>query len=43
MGRDHAVAPIYFYTQKYMMNPKLSGLYYTPLGFFYFTQIKIAP
>ncbi|MDR1429819.1 MAG: peptide ABC transporter substrate-binding protein [Spirochaetaceae bacterium] len=43
MGRDHAVGPIYFYTQKYMMNPKLSGLYYTPLGFFYFTQIKIAP
>ncbi|MDR1212100.1 MAG: peptide ABC transporter substrate-binding protein [Spirochaetaceae bacterium] len=43
MGRDHAVGPIYFYTQKYMINPKLSGLYYTPLGFFYFTQVKIAP
>jgi oligopeptide transport system substrate-binding protein len=40
VGTDHAVAPIYFYTQTYMMNPALSGMYYTPLGYFFFTNVK---
>jgi oligopeptide transport system substrate-binding protein len=40
MGTDHAVAPVYFYTQPYMLNEKYIGLYNTPLGFFYFDSIK---
>ncbi|NLY71872.1 MAG: peptide ABC transporter substrate-binding protein, partial [Clostridiales bacterium] len=27
---DHIVAPIYFYTQPYMISDRLSGVYYTP-------------
>jgi oligopeptide transport system substrate-binding protein len=40
VGADYAVAPLYFYTQTYMMNPALSGMYYTPLGFFFFAGVK---
>ncbi|MDR2760080.1 MAG: peptide ABC transporter substrate-binding protein [Spirochaetaceae bacterium] len=40
VGADYAVGPIYFYTQTYMMNPALSGMYYTPLGYFFFTNLK---
>ncbi|MDR1326519.1 MAG: peptide ABC transporter substrate-binding protein [Treponema sp.] len=43
MDQDASVAPIYFYTQPYMINPKLSGMYYTPLGYFFFQNVKIAP
>ncbi|MDR2630020.1 MAG: peptide ABC transporter substrate-binding protein [Spirochaetaceae bacterium] len=39
VGADYAVGPIYFYTQPYMMNPALSGMYYTPLGYFFFTNV----
>jgi oligopeptide transport system substrate-binding protein len=37
VGRDAAVAPIYFYTQSYMINPRIKG-FYTPLGYFFFTN-----
>jgi oligopeptide transport system substrate-binding protein len=37
VGRDAAVAPLYFYTQSYMMNPRVKG-FYTPLGYFFFTN-----
>jgi oligopeptide transport system substrate-binding protein len=40
VGADYAVGPIYFYTQMYMINPALSGMYYTPLGYFFFTNVK---
>lgn len=33
---DKAVAPIFFYTQPYMINDKVDGMFYTPLGFFFF-------
>ncbi len=33
---DAVVAPIYFYTNKYMMNKKIEGKFYTPLGFYFF-------
>lgn len=36
MGTDSVHAPIYFYTQKYMMEDGISGMYYTPLGYFFF-------
>jgi oligopeptide transport system substrate-binding protein len=33
---DYVVGPLYYYTNKYMMNPEIEGLYYTPLGYFLF-------
>ena len=36
MGQDWALGPIYFYTQKYMMRDDINGVFYTPLGFFFF-------
>jgi oligopeptide transport system substrate-binding protein len=40
VGRDAAVAPLYFYTQSYMINPRING-FYTPLGYFFFTNSKL--
>lgn len=34
--QDSVLAPIYFYTQKYMMADDIDGMYYTPLGYFFF-------
>lgn len=39
MEQDCAIAPLYFYTQPYMINSDLNGMYYTPLGFFMFTHV----
>lgn len=36
MGTDNVHAPIYFYTQKYMLDETVKGMYYTPLGYFFF-------
>ena len=36
IGQDYAVAPIYFYSQRYMLADDVQGMYYTPLGFFFF-------
>lgn len=36
MGRDWALGPIYFYTQKYLMQD-IDGAFYTPLGYFMFS------
>ncbi|MDR3276543.1 MAG: peptide ABC transporter substrate-binding protein [Treponema sp.] len=41
VGRDASMAPIYFYTQTYMLNPQVTGMYYTPLGYFFFTQATV--
>ncbi|MDR3333944.1 MAG: peptide ABC transporter substrate-binding protein [Treponema sp.] len=40
IGEDSVVAPVYFYTNKYMMNPALTGMYYTPTGLFYFDHVR---
>jgi oligopeptide transport system substrate-binding protein len=40
VGRDAAVAPLYFYTQSYMINPGLKA-FYTPLGYFFFTNSEL--
>lgn len=40
MGKDSVLSPIYFYTEKYMMNDRTEGLYYSPLGFFYFGNVR---
>ena len=43
MGQDWVLNPLYFYTQMYMMQENVQGVYYTPLGFFYFDHsTKIA-
>lgn len=36
MGDDVFSAPLYFYTQKYMLNENLDNMFYTPLGYFFF-------
>ncbi|MFB0920806.1 MAG: peptide ABC transporter substrate-binding protein [Oscillospiraceae bacterium] len=36
IGQDKVLAPIYFYTQMYMLDPNVKGMYYTPLGYFFF-------
>jgi oligopeptide transport system substrate-binding protein len=41
VGKDMAVGPIYFYTQSYMLNSRVKGMYYTPLGYFYFTSARL--
>ncbi|MDR2194612.1 MAG: peptide ABC transporter substrate-binding protein [Treponema sp.] len=41
VGQDAAVGPIYFYTRTYMLNPKITGMYYTPLGYFFFKNVKV--
>ncbi len=33
---DNVLAPIYFYTQPNMLADDISGMYYTPLGYFFF-------
>lgn len=36
IGEDNVVAPLYFYNNSYMMKPNIQGLYYTPLGYFFY-------
>ena len=33
---EFLLSPIYFYTNKYMLNPAIEGMFYTPLGYFMF-------
>ncbi len=42
IGEDYALCPLYFYTQKYMLDPKVDGLVYSPLGYFFFNTCKKA-
>ncbi len=42
IGQDWVLGPIYFYTQYYCMDPKLEGMYYTPLGYFFFGYTQMA-
>lgn len=36
IGEEHALLPIYFYTQKYMLDDNVEGTYYSPYGYFFF-------
>lgn len=36
IGQDSVLSPIYFYTNPYMLSDNISGMYYTPLGYFFF-------
>lgn len=33
---ESGVAPIYFYSSMYLLDPSITGVYYTPLGFYFF-------
>ncbi len=33
---DAVIAPVFFYTQPYMLNSNIDGMYYSPMGFFFF-------
>ena len=37
IGRDYALCPLCFYTQKYMISDRVGGMFYTPLGYFMFS------
>jgi oligopeptide transport system substrate-binding protein len=41
VGRDHSMGPIYFYTRPFMLNSRVQGMFYTPLGYFFFSSAKI--
>jgi len=41
LGRDMALAPIYFYTQPYTLNSRVKNAYYTPLGYYFFGAARI--
>ena len=34
------VAPLYYYTTPYMLNEQVGGLYYSPLGLFFFSYCQ---
>ncbi|NLW66002.1 MAG: peptide ABC transporter substrate-binding protein [Clostridiales bacterium] len=36
IGQDKSLAPIYFYTRYFMLDDSVKGMYYTPLGYFFF-------
>ncbi|MDO5718222.1 MAG: peptide ABC transporter substrate-binding protein [Tissierellia bacterium] len=36
VGEDAIVAPIYYYNSAYMLKPNIQGMYYTPLGYYFF-------
>lgn len=40
VGEDAIVAPLYFYTNPYMIKPNIEGMYYTPLGYFFYGYTK---
>ncbi len=42
MGQDWALNPLYFYTQKYMLSDRIDGMFYTPLGYFFFMYAQPA-
>ncbi len=39
MGQDWVLNPLYFYTQKYMLSDGIQGMYYCPLGYFFFDAV----
>lgn len=36
LGEDWFSAPLYFYTNSYMIDSKVKGMYYVPLGYYFF-------
>jgi oligopeptide transport system substrate-binding protein len=42
LGRDGALAPVYFYTNLHLDSARLSGVYYSALGYYFFDKAKLA-
>ncbi|GHU96725.1 ABC transporter substrate-binding protein [Spirochaetia bacterium] len=42
VGRDNAMAPVYFYTTLHLDSARLSGVYHSPLGYYFFDKAKLA-
>lgn len=42
MGEDAAIAPLFYYNQPYLLSDRVDGMYYTPLGYFFFMHCKPA-
>lgn len=40
IGDDSVLAPIYFYTQKHMMKDDVAGVFYCPLGYYFFNYAQ---
>ncbi len=40
IGRDHALAPLYYETLPYQKPDGLRGVFYSPLGYFFFTRAE---
>lgn len=38
---DRVMAPIFFYTQPYMQAENVKGMFYAPLGYFFFTHVTL--
>ena len=36
IGEDAAIAPLFYYNQPYLISDRVNGMYYTPLGYFFF-------
>ena len=36
IGQDWVVGPVYFYTEQYLMSDEIQGVYYSPLGYYFF-------
>ena len=41
IGEDCAIAPLYYYSQPYMVSDRVHGMFYTPLGNFLFTYATV--
>lgn len=41
IGRDHALAPLYFETESYLLGAGVKGLYYSPMGWFFFAGAQM--
>ncbi|MPM13091.1 Periplasmic murein peptide-binding protein [bioreactor metagenome] len=41
IGQDYALAPIFFYTYCFCIDPNLQGVYYNPLGYFFFGYARM--
>lgn len=41
IGRDYALAPLYFESESYLMKEGVKGVYYSPLGWFFFVNAQV--
>jgi oligopeptide transport system substrate-binding protein len=42
IDEEAAIAPLFFYTQPYLLSDRVQGMFYTPLGYFFFMNVTAA-